>query len=166
MLPRVASGAEQAAPTAPSLPVGLEQYLLHELAHVRAIEAQAARETRALETYATLASGAVWSFAVLNLDAPGFLGLIWLPMIVTQLLGLRAVSIYGIMRAMRRYLVRVETRVALPEGLGWEQFFGPAPQRKTRVTTAIVFWVLLSLSNLTVAVFLTLRHLGVRIPSL
>ena len=136
-------------PSAP--PISGREFLLLEVQYVRSLHTEAARETRALETYATLASGAIWSWVIANHDAPGRSILLWVPLAITQLLGMRAWVVYRLMRTMRKYLVALEATASLPNGLGWECFHTNAPGRRLRVATAVAFWNALSLGNVTVA---------------
>ena len=76
----------------------------------------------ALERYALLATGAIWSWCVSNASAPGVKLLAWAPFVLSQLFGFRALDLGSELRRIQRYLAAVEATISLPDGLGWHRY--------------------------------------------
>jgi hypothetical protein len=130
-----------------------DDYLGKEIDHLRRRFTEIADQVAALERYALLATGAIWSWCVSNADAPGTKLLVWAPFVMTQLFGLRAWGLGRTLRLIRRYLVAVEATVPLPDGLGWQRYLAREPSRSVQWLTGTGFWVLLSLVTLAFTLF-------------
>lgn len=133
--------------------VSPSDYLLGESEHLRTLYRESAQETWTLERYAMAATALVWSWCAAHLDAPGFRLLIWTPVIITIVLGLRAWSIYRNMAVACQYLARLESALGLPEELGWERHLA-RHRNPLRIATAYLFWPLIS----SIAVVVALRY--------
>jgi len=123
----------------------MPDYLVKEADHLRARYGELRRETRALETYTLTAVGVIWSWCAANGESTHSDYLVWLPVPVVLLFGIRALGISLLMSTVGSYLLRLEsTFTDLPDELGWERF-----SRKDRAMTiwpftAYAFWGSLS----------------------
>lgn len=127
------------------------EYLLKEFELLRKVYDESAKETRILERYSLLTSVAIWSWYLTSVDKPDNTFLIWIPAIVTLLLGLRAWGIYVYMISVKEYITKVEIAYELPENLGWE-LNSKHHLPPLRVITAFVFWIALQALTIIVAV--------------
>jgi hypothetical protein len=132
------------------VPTNLAEYLLKESEHLKKVYDESAKEISILERYALVATGAIWSWCAANVKSPVFHVLIWVPLIIQILFGLRAWGIYQSMVSTREYLERIEMTVQLPEGLGWGRFL-KQHSRGLRVSTSYAFWIALHIITLVVA---------------
>ena len=127
------------------------QYLLKEAEFLRNVYNERAKETRLLERYSLIATGVILSWCAANLDAQALKLLLWVPAIITCLFGIRAYSIYRIMVVTRDYLASLESKLGLPNDFGWGHQL--KQQELGQVFTALMFWFILQVFTLGVAVW-------------
>jgi hypothetical protein len=68
----------------------ITEYIIKESEHVRKVYDDRINQTRTLERYSLLATGAIWSWCATNLASTAVQILIWLPAVITFLFGVRA----------------------------------------------------------------------------
>ena len=129
----------------------VEKYLLKEAEFLRNIYNERAKETRLLERYSLLATGAIWSWCAANPDEQATKLLLWVPAIITCVFGVRAYSIGRIMRATREYLASLESKLGLPKDFGWGHQL--KQQEPGQLYTALMFWFILQVFTLGLAVW-------------
>ena len=66
--------------------IDLSDYMVRESEHVRKVYDDRINQTRALEKYSLLATGAIWSWCATNLDSPAVHILIWNPSYLISLI--------------------------------------------------------------------------------
>ena len=116
------------------------EYLEKEVDYLRSTYSEHRKETRALETYALLAVGAVWSWCATNSSYSQVPFVLWVPFIIANLFGIRAFGVYMQMRTIQKYLANLEKTEKLPCELGWEDFIGKDYTRAIWPITAFIFW--------------------------
>src|SRR5689334_1936758 len=117
-----------------------DEFLAKELDHVRQVYADAIQEISTIERYSVAAAAAIWSWCAAHITDPGVSTLLWLPVAVAILFGLRAWGIFQRMSAASSYLLTLERRMKLPAGIGWEHH--RAPSTRLRTVTGFLFWAL------------------------
>ncbi len=125
-------------------------YFTKEVEQLRGMYAENAKEIWDSERYCLLATGAIWSWSAAHPGDPGGRLLLWAPVLITGLFGLRAWGTYKKMTLIRTYLAELEREIALPNNLGWERRFSSEAAR-FRTTTAYAFWFLLFAIDVVVA---------------
>ena len=133
----------------------IDKYLLKEAEFLRNVYSERAKETRLLERYSLIATGAIWSWCAANLDAPALELLLWIPAIITCLFGVRAYSIYRAMDATRDYLISIESKFGLPNDFGWGHQL--KQQEQGPLYTALTFWFILQGLTLALAAWYTAK---------
>ena len=123
-------------------------YFVREQAYLRDTYAALRKETRELETYTLLAVGAIWSWCAANSGTGHIAYLVWLPVVIVGLFGMRAFGVYLHMRALNRYLSTLESRLC--DSTGWMHFAAASDYRWIWPATAFVFWVTLTVLTLLV----------------
>jgi hypothetical protein len=102
-------------------------------------------ETASLERYSIALTGAMWAWMATHRPLPS--GLIpWLPVLLTILLGVRAMVVYGRIRSIRQYLTRAEEAAGVPKEVRWfvtEELAGS----RWRPATAVAWWSGLTVVN-------------------
>ena len=134
-----------------NLSVKSAKYILKEFELPRKVYDESAKETRILERYSLLTAVAIWSWYLTIIDKPESKFFIWIPAIVTLLLGLRAWGIYVYVVSIKNYIAKLEIAHELPGNLGWERS-SKHHLPPLRVITAFVFWITLQALTIIVAV--------------
>jgi hypothetical protein len=128
-----------------------DAFLLSEAEYLRKVYYDSDKEIGVLERYALVASGAIWSWCAANADSAVFPVLVWLPLLLQILFGLRAWGIYRMMITTRRYLAEVEEKtVGLSKDLGWGRYLSQHG-RGLRVATGYLFWAVLHAISILIA---------------
>ncbi len=134
--------------------ISSSEYLVKEIEYLRRTFSDLRNETRALETYTLLSVGAIWSWYATNSSSSQVDFVLWLPFIVVNLFGIRALGVYMQMRTIRKYLEKLEATLNLPGELGWEHFLNVHKTRAIWPITAFAFWITLSiLTSITPSIF-------------
>jgi len=123
-------------------PADAVAFLTKECEHLRQTYYESIKEIQTLERYCLVTVGAIWSWCAANLSQPSSQIVIWIPVLIAPLFGLRAWGIYRTLAAMRRYLHRVEAAFQLPDALGWERYHGEHPD-PVQVASGYAFWIAL-----------------------
>lgn len=133
------------------------QYLMSEAEYMRKIFEDSAKWIEVLERYSLLVTGAIWSWVAANISNTEFQikYIIWLPVLVQFLFGVRAWSISKDMASMIDYLKKIETKIQLPDNLGWATYWDTNRSRY-RDVTGYLFWGVLQCISLIVALLITL----------
>ena len=98
---------------------------------------EAVKETRVLERYALLATGAIWSWLI---GTSGYELAKWLPAFIVGFLGFRALALTSHIDFLGKYFAKVEKAFPLPSGLGFEQQFEGSSVAERKRRTAYWFW--------------------------
>ncbi len=132
------------------------EYLINEANYLRESFDTSAKEIGMLERYALLTTGTIWAWIVSNVDNSAFNieYIIWLPLFIQVLFGLRAWSVYNDMRALLNYISEIEKSFKLTSNLGWAQYW-TRNRSKYRSTTGYVFWIILNLATILIATLVT-----------
>lgn len=120
------------------------EYLDKEIDYLRNTYLALRKETRDLESYTLLAIGVIWSWFATNSNATHAVFIVWLPLILVQLFGIRALGVFMQMRTIRKYLKQIEND-KLPSGSGWENFLEQDKARFIWPITAFSFWTALTI---------------------
>lgn len=135
--------------------------MLKEIEYLRNGIDEAIKETRSLERYSLLVTGAIWSWCAAAQGSAGLKIIIWFPFFLTALFGVRAWGIAKEISTIDLYLGRVEGSFNLPAGFGWER--RQAENRSPfEVKTVYVFWGVLQTATLVVAVLYDLGILDIK----
>jgi hypothetical protein len=102
------------------------------------------------ERQALLLTGAIWAWSLPN-HTPTFTAVKWLPLGLNLLFGLRSLALYRHVNRISYYLLFVEKRFNLSEGIGWEQHFRKNSDLFT-LSTAYIFWICLLLAGFIVPI--------------
>lgn len=96
------------------------EYLIQESEYVRQSILPLINNLQALERYALLTTGVIWSWAATNSQSPGVRLLYWLPLLIQVLLGIRALVTWKSLYAQIKYLSQLERKIIgeEPYGLG------------------------------------------------
>ena len=137
-------------------------FLMKEVEHLRKNYDEFIEETRRLERYAIVVTGATWSWCAANTHNYAFGLLVWFPAFACALFGLRAAAIHYQSRAVRQYIANVEATFQLPAQLGWA---GVQIQHSTGVpalvaVTAYIFWATVSLGTIAIPLIFRAHGLG------
>jgi hypothetical protein len=124
-----------------------EEYLNNEINFLRTNFADLRKETRALETYTLISVSAIWSWCAANSNSSHVIYLIWLPVLMVILFGIRAFGVYLQMITIKRYLVEIENNT-ISNDFGWEKFQRNSKLREIWPITAFAFWIILSVVTL------------------
>ncbi len=125
-------------------------FFVKEIEYLRNGIDESIRETRSLERYSLLVTGAIWSWCAAAQGSPGLNVIVWLPSFLVGLFGIRAWGIAKEIKTIDKYLDRVEGILGLPEGLGWER--RQAEQRSPfEVKSVYLFWAILQTATVVIA---------------
>jgi hypothetical protein len=136
--------------------IDLSEYLVKESEHVRKVYDDRINQTRTLERYSLLATGAIWSWCATNLDSPAVQILIWLPAVITFLFGVRAWGNAKAIYMTRDYLIKIENRISLPENIGWGKHLRDNDEPRLALT-AYLFWGILQIITILIPLFIYQR---------
>lgn len=128
-----------------------EELLLKEAEQLRNLYLESVKEIGALERYALIATGGIWTWGVTNSDATYVPLLAWIPLVLQLLFGLRTFGIYREMVWIWDYVSAIERAMETPKHLGW----GSQKQKRKRglrIVTGFAFWIVLPLVTILVAV--------------
>jgi len=116
-------------------------YLLTELKHVRTVYESWAKETAAIEKFALVTTGAIWSWCATEVEMGETAQIIlWAPFLICILFSWRARAIYEDMRVAISYLEKLEVELEyLSNGEGWHYFLREK-SKGFRVRTTYWFW--------------------------
>lgn len=92
----------------------------------------------------------MWAWCVSNPSAPAIEALIWFPALSTLLFGLRAWGHFLQARSIRKYLARLESKLALGGDVGWERE-GSHSANGLRITMGFAFWLVLQPAAVAIA---------------
>jgi len=132
--------------------IDLADYIVKESEHVRKVYDDRINQTRTLERYSLLATGAIWSWCATNLDSPAVQILIWLPAVITFLFGVRAWGNAKAIYMTREYLAKIENSISLPENIGWGRHLRDNDEPRLALT-AYLFWCILQLLTILIPLF-------------
>ncbi|MGI9487695.1 MAG: hypothetical protein ACR2RF_17815 [Geminicoccaceae bacterium] len=124
-------------------------FLLREHEAVRTELDEAVRETRVLERYALLVTGAIWSWAM-SIDNEFYSWLAWLPLLLILFLAFRAFVLTMHIDDLARYLMKIEKKFELSGGLGFETYF--QDRGKVKRFSAYAFWCLLLITSIIIPI--------------
>ena len=133
--------------------IDLSDYMVRESEHVRKVYDDRINQTRALEKYSLLATGAIWSWCATNLDSPAVHILIWLPAVITFLFGVRAWGNAKAIYMTREYLAKIEDSISLPKDVGWGRHLRDNDEPRLALT-AYFFWGILQLLTFLIPIFI------------
>ena len=130
-----------------------EDYLSGEVEFLRNRYAEWVKETRVLERYALVTTGAIWSWGAVKFSNHEFAPIIWAPVIImwapviiTLMFGLSTLGVYRNMVAAREYLLKIEKSVKLDEDFGWWQYLKAHGDPLRDRTGTAFWWVLVPLT--------------------
>jgi hypothetical protein len=129
------------------------EYIVKESEHVRKVYDDRVTQTRALERYSIFATGIIWSWCSTNYEVPAVQILIWMPALITFLFGIRAWGNAKAMYKTRDYLAKIESRISLPEDLGWGRHLKKNEEPRLAMT-AYFFWAVLQFFTLFIPIFM------------
>jgi hypothetical protein len=98
-----------------------------------------------IERYILLITGGIWAWSIPQ-SGTAFKGVMWLPLGLNLLFGLRALALYRHVNRISNYLLLVEKRLRADEHVGWEHYFRKHTDPFT-VGTAYVFWICILLAS-------------------
>lgn len=130
--------------------INQQDFFMKEIEYLRNGIDDAIKETRSIERYSLLATGVIWSWCATAQGNAGLKIIVWIPCVITLLLGIRSLGISKEISTIDRYLERVEGMVGLPGGFGWER--NQAEKRSPfEVKTAYLFWSVLQVGTIVIA---------------
>ncbi len=109
-------------------------------------------ETRALERYALLGTGAVWTFLAANAVARQHIIIWWAPFVLTIFCALRSYSLILIIRTKSEYLRCIESKSSYFNDLSGFATFWEKERRGYVGKTMAFFWAALLAVNLGTAI--------------
>ena len=133
------------------------EYLVKEAEYVRKAYDERVSQTRALERYALLATGLIWSWCATNYALPPVRILIWMPALITFLFGIRAWGYAKSMYTTRDYLIKIERMIALPDDIGWGRHLETREEPRLAMT-AYLFWAVLQLMTIFIPIFMLFKE--------
>jgi len=104
-----------------------------------------------IERYALTLTGGIWAWGIPQANK-GFAAVMWLPLGLNLLFGLRALALYRHVNRISGYLLLVERKLWGGERQGWENYFRKNTDPLTLIT-AYVFWGSLILASLILPIF-------------
>jgi hypothetical protein len=130
----------------------IAEITIKEMEYVRNAYDERVNQTRVLERYSLLATGAIWSWCATNVEAPEIALLKWMPAIITFLFGMRAWGNAKAIVSAKDYLTKLEKYLELPEEIGWGRHLSKN-QEPRLVITAYLFWGILQSLTILVPAF-------------
>ena len=109
-----------------------------------------AQEIRETERFTMIACAAIWSWSAAHTNSPAIKYLMWFPVILSVVLGLRCLTIFLAMVSTRKYLFEIEKQIEIPEGFGWARKL-ERPERP-RSYISCIFWFLFQSLTIVVAI--------------
>jgi hypothetical protein len=132
----------------------ITEFLLKEAEHVRNVYDERVSQTRALERYSLFTTGIIWAWCSTNFEFPAVKILVWMPALITFLFGIRAWGNARAMYSARDYLAKLESKILLPEDIGWGKHLTKNEEPRLSIT-AYIFWAVLQFFTLIIPLFLS-----------
>lgn len=132
----------QGSPTSLESHEKVQDFLLKEAEQIRTMHCDSIKEIGGMEKLALVATGGLWSWWFAHAGSNPNVKVLYLLLLFHIFAGVRAFSVFIIMRSDRQYLERLETRFCIPAELGWGRD-RRQDRIKFRTWTGFAFWLLL-----------------------
>jgi len=98
-----------------------EEFLIEEYKHLRQEVILSFQRIDASERNALLSSGAIWAWLATHQQTVSYELIVWAPLFISVMFSLKAIALrYGVHR-IGKYIERIEEKISLGDGLGWQQ---------------------------------------------
>jgi len=127
------------------------EFLLKEFELLRNELDESVKEARAIERYALVTTGAIWSWVVAQTEETTiYQPLVWLPAILVLFFAFRALGLSVHVRDIGKHLAEIEQAFHLPEDLGWEQLYEKKYHGTPKRISVYVFWAGLLIATIAI----------------
>jgi hypothetical protein len=125
-------------------------WIVEESKFIRDLYYRRSQEIRETERFTMIACAAIWSWSAANTNSPAIKYLMWFPVILTVVLGLRCMTIFLAMVSARKYLFKIEKQTEISGGFGWATEL--ERQERPRSYISYIFWFLFQSLTIVVAI--------------